>query len=290
MSDQMLRYSDKHTIALPVSIKKLNNPGIIKLAAAHNLRELANEIGAAGHIDPDRTHANIVLRGAADSAGVAEYARALMASAGLRTVRKDAVLGLELLFTLPPSATVAIREYFEAATAWASSHFHVPVLSSVVHLDESVPHCHVLLLPLVAGKMNGSRLFGARTKLRCMHDSFDQHVLSPFGLIGPARRPRLSLVQRRQGIAAARAKLVTHSALSESLIDELLKPHVSNPDPLLAQLNIEIPQLRQPRTRSFVEIMTRPVRVDRSKPTYVGSASCFSRAGSPVVSAKPILV
>ncbi len=284
MSNQVTHRAVEHTISLPVSMKKLKGAGIIKVAAAHNLRESASEIGTSAHIDPDRSRSNVVLRGPATSASVAKEARALMAAAGLHKVRKDAVYGIEVLFTLPADLHVCASDYFEAATVWAETHFDVPVLSSVIHLDESVPHCHVLLLPLVAGKMNGGRVFGGRSRLHAVHDSFGQQVLSRFGLATPCRRPRPLLAVRRQAISAARAKLVAHSALDENLIDELLRPHMHDPEPLLVRMNIEMPAFAQARARSFVGIMTRPVPQERKMPTIdAGARSIYGNKRGPAL-------
>ena len=42
-------------------VKKLTGAGIIKVAASHNRRTIAAEIGAAGHIDASRCHLNVTL-------------------------------------------------------------------------------------------------------------------------------------------------------------------------------------------------------------------------------------
>src|SRR5207245_6185490 len=52
--------------------------------------------------------------------------------------------------------------------AWIEVYFAVPVLSAVVHVDEAAPHMHVLLLPLLNGRMQGSDLVGSRSRLRAM--------------------------------------------------------------------------------------------------------------------------
>lgn len=140
--------------ALFVAIKKLTGHGIIRTAAKHNHRELLAEVGAnsAGRIDPNRTPLNYVLRGPNTAAEVADLERSLLEKAGITNIRKDAVRGLELVFSLPPATKIDHREYFEEVTKWTESYFGVPLLSSIVHLDEAAPHCHILLLPLVGGR------------------------------------------------------------------------------------------------------------------------------------------
>lgn len=136
------------------------------------MRELVAEMGADSHIDPARIQDNFILRGPDNAADVVQLANSLQDTAGVTKLRKTAVRALELMFTLPTDTAIDTREYFERATCWAEKHFAVPVLSSIVHLDESAPHCHVLLLPLVNGKMNGSDLHGGKAKLWAMQASF----------------------------------------------------------------------------------------------------------------------
>lgn len=113
----------------PVMIKRLKGQGIVRVAAKHNLREIAAEIGAAGHIDPARMHMNLVLRGPVTADKVASNAKALIADAGITRQRVGSVMALELVFTLPPDTGVNVREYFEDATRWAEAFYRVPLLS-----------------------------------------------------------------------------------------------------------------------------------------------------------------
>jgi len=241
-----------------LSIKRLYGPHIIKVAAKHNLREIAAEIGCDSHIDAARIPDNFDLRGPATADGVAQLAKSLMDNAGIAKLRKTAVMALELLFTLPATTSIDPCKYFEDATLWAETHFGVPVLSSVVHLDESAPHCHVLLLPLVNGKMNGSDLHGGKAKLSAMQASFHEKVASGYGFTRQVPQKRHSAAVRAAAMKLARERLQANSGLVDTVIEALLKPHAQNPEPLLAALNIAMPK-PPARTKSFVEIMTRPV-------------------------------
>lgn len=241
-----------------LSIKRLYGPHIVKAAAKHNLREIAAEIGCDGHIDAARIPDNFSLRGPATAEEVACLARTLMGSAGIAKLRKTAVMALELLFTLPATTNIDPSKYFEDATLWAETYFKVPVLSSVVHLDESAPHCHVLLLPLVNSKMNGSDLHGGKAKLSAMQAAFHEKVAAGYGFSRQAPQKRHSVAVRAAAMQLAFERLQTKSGLADSVIEAILKPHAKNPEPLLTALNIVMPKPTV-RTKSFVEIMTRPV-------------------------------
>ncbi|MEJ7805515.1 MAG: plasmid recombination protein [Telluria sp.] len=213
-----------------LAIKRMYGPGIILVAAKHNLREIAAEIGADSHIDAARIRDNFNLRGPNTAAGVAQLAKSLLDAAGVVDFRRTAVRALELLFTLPAGSTINPREYFERATCWAEQHFGVPVLSSLVHLDEGAPHCHVLMLPLVNGKMNGSDLHGGKAKLWAMQTAFHEEVSAQYGFTRQAPQKRLSADARASAIARLRKCFQSNGLMSDHAIDVLLKPHAKDPE------------------------------------------------------------
>ena len=248
-------------------MKGLKGKAIIVTAAKHNLREILTELdgnqGAA--IDPSRTPLNCILRGPATAAGVASEARALMAAAGIATLRKDALRGLEIIFSLPAGTTVDQRAFFYDALAWAEQWFSVPILSAIVHNDEAAPHCHVILLPLVDGRMRGSELMGNRIKIMAMQSDFQAKVGQRYGLARQVAPARPSAAHRQQAIDAALAVLEANSGLQAGLLRVLLEPHKANPEPLLLALGIAMPAVK-PKTKradTFAGIMTRPCKPER---------------------------
>jgi Plasmid recombination enzyme len=171
-------------------VKKLKGGGIIKSAARHNRREIQAELGADSHIDPARTRLNETLQGAATPDGVAQLAKDLMRGAGIGKLRKDAVLGIEAIFSLPPDTAINDTAYFTDCATWAGVYFGGAqnVLSVDIHRDEAAPHCHVLLLPLVDNRMDGSNLIGGKQKMLEMQKLFYETVASRYGLRkAPAR-------------------------------------------------------------------------------------------------------
>lgn len=261
----------------PIRIKKLKGPGIVRAAAKHNLREIAAEIGAAGHIDPARIQSNLILRGPASADEVASEAKARMADAGITRPRATAVMALELLFTLPADTGVNVRAYFDDATRWAESFYQVPLLSSVVHLDEAAPHCHVLLLPLVEGHMVGSDLYGNQAKLKAMQASFHEQVRARYGMARHAPAKRHNAAVRAEAMKRAWKCLDANSGLSDDVLAALLKPHAKDPEPLLLALGLSMPATTAPR-QSFVAIMTRPTKPDQRNPIGKGSTKPIGKA------------
>ena len=251
-------------------IKKLRGKNIINHAAKHNHRELLAEIGGDGHIDPARSGDNYVLRGARTAADVAGTANDLLSEAALsRPLRKDAVRALEIIFSLPPDSAIDHRQYFEDSTQWAEKYYQVPVLSAVVHLDESAPHCHVLLLPLLDGHMVGARLMGNRASLQAMQGDFHGQVGRRYGLTRQTAPKRQSMAIRRQAALMALDTIETSpSRLNKPSVKHAMVDAISHdPEPLLMALDLNMPTPQRSKPASLVDIMIRPCKPEKkSKP------------------------
>lgn len=223
-------------------IQKLKRAGVIKKAARHNRRAIQAELGASGHIDPTRTHLNETLCGPPTADEVAELARNLMQAAGISSLRKDAVLGLELIFSLPPGHGLDDRAYFSDCAAWAGNRFGGAsnVLSVDIHRDEAAPHCHVLLLPLLNHRMVGSDMLGGKRKLMETQAQFFEAVASRYGLSkAPAR---LFPTQKKTLTTEVLSKLNASSdpALKSQLWAPIRDAIDSNPAPFCEVLGIVI--------------------------------------------------
>ena len=186
-------------------VKKLKGNGIITAAARHNRRVIQAEMGATGSIDPARSHLNETLRGPSTAADVGQLAKDLMAAAGVVKLRKDAVMGLEIVFSLPSDTAIDDLAYFTACSEWAVGRMGGVILSADIHRDEAAPHCHVLLLPLIEGRMIGNKLIGGKQMLMALQKDFHAAVASKFGLSkAPAR---LAGTAKQTGAKAVLQKL-----------------------------------------------------------------------------------
>ncbi|WP_207225026.1 plasmid recombination protein [Rivibacter subsaxonicus] len=237
-------------------MKKLPSTTLLP-AARHNRRAIATENARSLRIDCSSSHRNIVLRGPDTPEAVVQFAKDLMAAGGARLVRKDAVACVEIVFSLPVRSEVDPASYFTACTEWAEAHFGCPVLSSDIHLDEAQPHCHVLLLPMVDGRMRGSSLVGDRQKLAEHHERFHADVASKFGLLRPPRR--------LQGNAKAQAAALVIDALKrrgDLVLGSKVWPEIrdmieADPVSMVTALQVSLPPPlgRAKRSRTFTQIM-----------------------------------
>ncbi len=245
-----------------VSLKKLVGAGMVMVAARHNLREIAAEIGVSGHVDGSRMHLNRIIDGPSEAEGVAVLAESLMREAQIGKLRKDAVRAVEIIVSLPSDAHIDAISFFPDALAWLRSHFNVPVLSAVVHLDEGAPHVHVLLLPLLGGRMVGSDLVGNRTNLQALQRGFADEVSARYGLERPMPQKRPTASVRRSGAEAAISCLrASPDRLHEpSVRKALLEAIASNPEPILTALGVSMPTGKPARKKTFAEIWAKPMR------------------------------
>ena len=244
-------------------LKKLSDRDIVRVAAKHNLRELQAELGAGSHIDHTRIGLNKVVAGADTAAGVAAEAERLMRDAGVGTLRRDAVRAVEIVVSLPAVSTVDHSAFFSDSLAWVTGFFAVPVLSAVVHHDEAAPHCHVLLLPLVNGRMAGSDLVGNKARLQAIQTSFFEQVGRRYGLTRPTAHRRFNRAAKDK----AASLIVTAIQGSPELLERedvasaLLESIRHDPAPLLTALGLSMPLPEKAKT--FVGIMTRPCKPEK---------------------------
>lgn len=267
--------------AKPLSVKTTRAScadAVILNVMRHNARELQAEIGvgADSGIDASRIHLNVTLHGPATADGVVSAARDAMREHGIVAPRKNATLGIEIVASLPAGLLIDHLAYFRDTAAWAQQHYRVPLLSAIVHNDESSPHLHLVLLPVRDGKLVGSELLGNRATMKAMQKDFHEQVAKQYGLRMPAAKKRHSAAQRAAGIALLRDTLQANSGLTERAIDALLVPHAKNPEPLLVALGLAMPA---PVVKgSFVATMTRKVRPESPAKIYKKSPIGHLRA------------
>ena len=255
-------------------IKKLIGAGVIRMASKHNLREQQAEIGADGErIDATRSSLNVILAGADTAAEVSDEAKRLMAEAGVKPLRKDAVRGLELVITLPPTTTIDQPAFFRDSLAWASRFYALPILSAAIHNDETAPHIHIIVLPLVGAKMNGSHIAakGDQKRWLAWQTSFNQQVGKLYGLTMPTPARRHSAGVRDTCASLSISSIASSPELLNdpeviAALEELVR---IKPDRLMAALKLKIPLPTS--NKSFVEIMTKNCPEKKPKPVIVST-------------------
>lgn len=237
--------------------KKLNGRSHLAEALGHNLREFAAERGAYGSIDASKMRDNYVLYGPTSSEAAMEIADRIVSSAdtGGKKLRKDAVWAIEFIFTALPKTNGDLRKYFEDCTWWAEEELKASMLSSVVHLDQGAPHCHVLLVPLLEGKMNGGKLYGNKLQMVARLTSFYDAVGKRYGLTRPQPRVKQPLAIRADLLQRCADFLSEGRRLTGKQIETILKRFKADPLPLAESFGVALSGKRV-KPDSFIGIMT----------------------------------
>lgn len=238
-------------------------PSTLLGAARHNQRAIQAERGGRSHIDVARRYLNETIAGPDTPEEVVALALALMTAAGVKVekLRRDYTQAVELLFSLPPDTTIDTAEYFRQCLAWASGRFgQLNILSACIHRDEAAPHCHILILPLVDGRMCGSSLI-TRPALAELRKSFSKEVARLYGLKEPPGR--MSVAEHGRAARRVLEKLEsTQDAILQSGLWLAVRRDIERePGRFMAALGIEF-EADKPATkktqRTMAQIFTSP--------------------------------
>lgn len=134
-------------------------------------------------------------------------------------IRKNAVRGLEVLLTYTEdySRDINLERWKEENKKWITKTFGKDnVISMMYHGDESTPHIHAMVIPMVDGRLNAYHILGNRQKMRGLQDSYAK-AMESFGL--------------ERGLRNSVAKHIDiqkfYAALNRELEKELPKPLIN---------------------------------------------------------------
>ncbi|KQT42231.1 MULTISPECIES: plasmid recombination protein [unclassified Methylophilus] len=222
-------------------------------ALKHNKRELQNERGTQSHIIASRSHLNYALHGDLTAQDIATHSKVQMLKAGIETPRSNCVMAVEIIFSLPIDRhSQDTRPFFSDCYEWTKQTFAGELLSFDVHLDESAPHGHALILPLIDGKMQGRDLIGNSGNLYRLINLFHRSVGVKHGL---SRRDKKHLNQSererlgRSVLNRLRGDSVQASAIWAWVRDAIMK----DPEPCAQMLGVAVSPAPK-KERHFVDI------------------------------------
>jgi hypothetical protein len=237
-----------HFAVKSIGLSRVNGrkPCTLLEAARHNLREIQAELGAVGRINPMRSASNSVLHGPVAAAEVQAQAGAVLAAADINIdkLRRDHCQAVEAVFSLPPDAVVGDRDaYFARCLEWVAGAMGLPVLSAVVHRDESAQHLHVLLLPVKDRVHVGSAPID-RIALKRLRDSFFAQVAGPAGLKRTGAKVRGVVKQWAVAAVLSRCEAMGLPAATGPLWTVLLSAIERDPTAAMLALEIDVNSIR----------------------------------------------
>jgi len=156
-------------------MKKIKSAVRLRGAVDHNLREKISQ-----NIDGARSQDNWSTGGTSDDV-MANYHDRLP-----EKVRANAVHAIEIVMTASADFKGDWKRYLSDCDDWASNYFDkykspafskTNVLQVSHHFDETTPHTHILVMPLVSGKLNAKNFIGgSRDRMRELQDDFFEKV------------------------------------------------------------------------------------------------------------------
>ncbi len=166
---------------ISTSKKAGHKPSTLKIAAEHNLREGHKYQSNYLEINCSKSKFNEILYGPATAEEIVKASLSNFKSAR-RTIRNDFVQAGEIVFSPNRLIEHQKRQFFIACLDWSIRWFgEEGILSAIVHNDQPNPHMHVLLSPVINGRLCGSMLF-KKGRLKSMQKDFESKVLNLFGL------------------------------------------------------------------------------------------------------------
>ena len=227
-------------------LKKLTGGGIWLAAARHNKSAIQAELGADSQITPARSHLNINLIGPQEPEEVARQAKKRISLQGTSKPRKNAVLGVELVFSLPKNHCLDVGKYFTACAQWAGQQFGgmENIISADIHRDEAQDHAHVLLVPLIDGRLKGSDAVGNKRSYAERQASFFTEVAADFGFSKP--KTKLSGHARAQTIKQVKDALRNDSAGKSAAWAVICDSVERDPLPYALALGIDVAHKTKP--------------------------------------------
>lgn len=274
-------------------VEKLKGWAKIAAAGKHNTRETSPE-----NADPSRKNLND-LRGHTTAEAILGDLRSQVAEVeknSPKKIRKDAVLGLEYVFSFSPDSDLTDAQksqYFQSCLNLVRHrHGDGQVLSSVIHRDETTDHLHVLTSAVyVEGGRRGmsAKRYTDKASLKKLQDQVGE-IGNPLGLQrgiegSKAHHKEISKWYRElkgsslENLAIPEKKLTeSHQAYSERVLTSV-RDQVSKPLQALQKL---VQQLQnRPRLQDFLTWQDRAKRAEKRLVEETGKLLDFISTASP---------
>lgn len=238
-----------------IRLKAIKGKSGVLEALKHNKRTLQTERGAGANVNVTRTPLNYALTESNTPEVIAIHAKVQMLKAGIETPRINGVMAVEVVFSLPIQRhSQDTKPFFKDCYAWVKQTFAGELLSFDVHLDESAPHAHAVILPLVAGKMQGNRLIGGKGNLMRLINKFHVDIAKHYGL-SRSDTKRLSSSAKLALEKQVLMRLKSDPAMQSSVWPCFRDAIHNDPMPFAQILSIAAPA-KEKTDKTFVQIMT----------------------------------
>lgn len=135
------------------------------------------------NIDHTRTNLNYNLRPGGDVCERVQQAVHTHEQEAGKAVRKDANVMFDWVVTLPQDCPQERTEdFFESVVSFVEQRYGKDnILGAYVHMDETTPHVHVPVVPMMDGRLRASKMVNRNDLLR-FHGELSEHVEQELGI------------------------------------------------------------------------------------------------------------
>ncbi len=214
----------------------------LALAEKHNCRLIAQEIGGYGGIDGRRTLLNLELVSLNGSSYEEEVLRVLR-SLGLDLShysyrKKNRGFAVELIFSVTAGHRCDFNAMYANSLDWLRNYYpESHIVHAVIHHDEDTPHMHVILVPIVNGRLDADKICGYKGVSTKRNISLFEYLDKRYGLTFPVY---LKGAEKKAGAALAinRYQRLPESEIKNVLEHPILQSIFARPEPYLYALGI----------------------------------------------------
>lgn len=162
-----------------ISTEKIKDMGSFTRKLEHNFRIG----GRVPNADPMKSRFNeqlIEMEPGSDY--IKEYNKRILDSEYYQThkVRKDAVRGIEVMMTFSSKdipEDFDFEKWKKENVEWLQSYFGKEnVVSAVLHMDETTPHIHAVVIPMVNERLSAAHYLNGRQKMTEMQNSYGDRM------------------------------------------------------------------------------------------------------------------
>lgn len=214
----------------------------LDLAEKHNKRSIVQEIGGYGGIDGSKTALNLELV-SLNGKSYEEATLDVLRSLGLNLehysyTKKNRGYAVELVFSVTTGHQCDFNAMYADSLGWTRNYYpECPIIHAVIHHDEDTPHMHVILVPIVNGKLDANKITGYVGVSRNRNLSLFKFLDKRYGLTFPVYL-KGALKKAGANLAIQQYLKLPDSAI-RSVLDESIQRSISaRPEPYLYAFGI----------------------------------------------------
>ena len=200
---------------------KYKGPTLSRIEA-HNER---TKDAYASNPDIDRERSRLNFHPVKPKGKYRDVSNQIIRESGCR-VRKDSVTAVEVLITASPEFFEGkkpreVKEFFDHALEFMKSKQDAATyISAVVHVDEKIPHMHLIFVPLTPdNRLSAKTIIGNRKKLTQWQDEFWSYMVKEYPAL---QRGESALSTGRTHIPTQLFKQAAHLTKQKEKLQQLL--------------------------------------------------------------------